>query len=106
MAARSLRLQVAGVDVAGDEELVEGFAVEREAFGLVDDGWLPRDAEPGEVFEHGFDEVRAWSVVGRGLRCGGGGCRWRSRARWKACQKVAAWPRWRRPVGHGARRPM
>ena len=47
MAAEVFAAAVAGVDVAGDEELVEGFAVEGEAFGLSDDGWRPLDAEPG-----------------------------------------------------------
>jgi hypothetical protein len=46
-----------GVDVPGDEELVESFAVEGEAVGLVENRRLPPDAEPGEVFEDGFGEV-------------------------------------------------
>jgi hypothetical protein len=52
----------AGVDLAGEEELVEGFAIEREALGLRDDGWGPGDAEPGYVFEHGGDEFGAGAV--------------------------------------------
>jgi hypothetical protein len=48
---------VAGVDLSGDEEQIEGFAIEREALGLIEGGWLPGDAEPGQVLEDGFGEV-------------------------------------------------
>jgi hypothetical protein len=46
-----------GVDVSGDEELVERFTVELKALELVEDRRLPLDAEPCEVFEDGFGEV-------------------------------------------------
>jgi hypothetical protein len=46
-----------GVDVSGDEELIEGFAVKGEALGLVEDGRFPHDAEPRQIFEDGFSEV-------------------------------------------------
>jgi hypothetical protein len=46
-----------GVDVPGDEELVERCAVEGEALGLVEDGRFPHDAEPRQIFEDGFSEV-------------------------------------------------
>ena len=69
---------MARVDVAGDEELVESFAVEREALGLVRDWWLPRDAKPCEVFEDGFGEVwfRALcvEVFDAEEECAVGGC--------------------------------
>ena len=48
---------VARVDLSGDEELIEGFAIVREALGLIEDGLVPGDAEPGQVFEDGFGEV-------------------------------------------------
>jgi hypothetical protein len=46
-----------GVDVSGDEELVEGSAVQGKALGLIEDRWLPGDAEPCEVFEDSVGEV-------------------------------------------------
>jgi len=45
---------VAGVDAALLEEAVEGRVVEIGALRLRDEGWLPLDAEPCEVFEDGF----------------------------------------------------
>ena len=49
----------AGIDVAGDEESLECGAVGGQAVGLREHGRLPRDTEPGKVFEHGGDEFRA-----------------------------------------------
>jgi hypothetical protein len=48
---------VARVNLSGDEELIEGFSVEREALGLIEDWRLPRDVEPCEVFEDGFGKL-------------------------------------------------
>lgn len=48
---------VARIDATGDEELIEGFAIEPEALGLIENGRLPGDAEPVEVFEDSFGEV-------------------------------------------------
>jgi len=48
---------MAWVDLSSDEELIEGFAIEREALGLVEDGRMTGDPEPGQVFEDGLSEV-------------------------------------------------
>src|ERR1700730_819363 len=61
-AGEVLPAAAAGIDEAGAEEAVEGFAGEGQALGLRDDGWGPLDAEPGEVFEHGGGEVGAGAV--------------------------------------------
>jgi len=44
--------------MSGDEKLVERLAVEGESLGLVEDRWVPGDAEPFQIFEDGFGEVR------------------------------------------------
>lgn len=49
----------AGENLAGGVEAREGGAVERETFALGNDGFLPREAEPAEIFEHGGDEIEA-----------------------------------------------
>ena len=56
-AGKILAAAMTRVDVSGDEELVERFAVEGEASGLELDGRVPGDAEPCEVFEDRFGEV-------------------------------------------------
>jgi hypothetical protein len=48
---------MAWVDLSGNEEWLEGFAIEREALGLVEDGRMTGDPEPGQVFEDGLSEV-------------------------------------------------
>src|SRR6185437_1736584 len=52
----------AAVDEAACEQLLEGGAVGGEARGLGEHRRRPRNAEPGEVFEHGGEELRAGAL--------------------------------------------